>query len=907
MRIRNNISYFVIVILLAAFAAGLYTIETQSIWFDEGWSAYSAIQLTLQAAIDSDKTNPPLYYVIVNIAARGFGDSEFSLRWVSLAFGVLAVALAYALGRQVFNPRAGAAAALLMALSPLMWWAGQEARMYTLLAVLVLVCALAWHRLMRGSRGRWPWWVVLCSAELALLYSHNTGPVVALWLNVVTGVGIVASYQLPVKSGKLKAEKKASTVGVRQLSAKSLPFSLSTLLLWLMSQVVVGMLWLPYFVNRFLRLTEANSALDSTTPFTPQAVGRLWQALWTGTWAMVGQEPLLVGLSAVVFGMALMLVPWRKANARWLVLHVVVLTAGLWLALSLLGNEVHGRYLVMIAPLLLVAIGGGLARLPVYLSAAAALVFVVIFAAAFHFATTNAAYQHDDARGMAQYYADHLTTDDSVLMWSYADRYELAYYWDRLGVQAQRITLPEGADLDAVLPLLPTSGDVALNIWYTQRADYRGMMGCLLGDGTVNEPERFDAYGMTNLLFRAPALEPPILMPYSASTSMAQITAVGEIRAAAADRAICLPIQIALTQATSVDLKAAVILQNRFGQTIAQTDAIFADRVQRLSSQLPAGSMLTAYALLRLPYGAPAGDYMVSLRVYDEVVQPSGYSLTLADGQTRGDMVLPFQRTTGSAWAAVNRSTDLPVQVDLPVADSGLRLVAHNLQGGTHRNGDRLNLALLWSGAGELPALQLAAEDGTWEVGISAPDYPNRDSITLDWRQIQIPLDAPSGVAQVTLPDGTVIGSITVESIPALFDEPTFSRAVNTSIPNIGTLVGYTLSGDMGDRSQPFTLDLIWQAEQSTATSYTVFAQLVAADGRVLAQSDSLPAEGSRPTTGWRTGEYIVDRHTVMFHADATSTAASLIVGMYDAATGQRVPISPTSDVLTLATDLEVR
>src|SRR6185369_17292634 len=144
---RNYTLASLIIILLMAIAVRLYHIQTQSIWFDEGWSAYSAIQPNLQAAIDSDKTNPPLYYVIINIAAHGFGDSEFALRWVSLAFGLLAVALAYQLGKQLFNPRAGLMAALLMAFSPLLWWASQEARMYTLLAVLVLLCAMAWHKL----------------------------------------------------------------------------------------------------------------------------------------------------------------------------------------------------------------------------------------------------------------------------------------------------------------------------------------------------------------------------------------------------------------------------------------------------------------------------------------------------------------------------------------------------------------------------------------------------------------------------------------------------------------------------------------------------------------------------------------------------------------------------------------
>ncbi len=897
MRIRNDSLLFVIIILLVATASRLYQIQTQSIWFDEGWSAYAAIQPTIQAAIDSDKTNPPLYYVIVNIAARGLGDSEFALRWVSLAFGLIGIALAYQVGKTLFNRRAGVMAALVMTTSPLLWWAAQEARMYTLLAVLVLLCALAWHRLnlSQFTTRRPVWWLVLLGSELALLYAHNTGPVIVIWLNAVTVIAWLLNYRHFLK-----------------LPARPLYRRFATPLIWFSGQIAVGLLWMPYFVNRFLRLSEANSAVTSTSPLSLVELSRLWQALWTGAWIMVGQEPLLVLLSGVMLLVALLFIPWRKANARWLVMHVVILTASMWLALSILGNELHGRYLVMITPLLLVAIGAGLApqvqaaRWKQALHLIVSAVLLITLVVAIHFNTSNPAYQHDDARGMVRYYADHLTANDSVLMWSYADRYELAYYWDRLGVTARRITLPEGADLDAVLPLLPQTGDVALNIWYTQRADYRGMMGCLLGDGTVNEAETFTAYGMTNLLFRAPTLHPPSLKTVDASLSMAHISAIGDMTPTSADRALCLPIQITLTQPTSVDLKAAVSIQNRLGDTVAHTDAIFADRIQRTSSQLPAGSVLTAYALLRLPYGAAAGDYSVNLRLYDEQVQPSGYALTTADGQTRPDLAIPLRRTSGADWASVNRSSDLPVKADIEVSD-GLKLVAHDIQGGRYRNGDVLNMALLWSGRDDLPALQLVATDQQWQVAIPAPNYGKRDPITLDWRQVQIPLDAQSGQAAVQLADGTVIGSIAIESIPAVFTAPVVDQTVNVVVPQVGTLVGYSVTGDMGDRSQPFSVSLVWQATQATPTSYTVFAQLIAEDGRVLAQSDSLPANGDRPTTGWRAGEYIIDPHTVTFHTDATAATARLIIGLYDAASGQRVLITPTSDSISLQDGIVVR
>jgi uncharacterized membrane protein len=903
---RNYTLPLLIVILLIAAAVRFFHIESQSIWFDEGWSAYAAVQPNLQAAIDSDKTNPPLYYGIVNIAAHGFGDSEFSLRWVSLAFGLIASTLAYQLGKQLFNPQAGVMAALLMAFSPLLWWASQEARMYSLLAVLVLLCAMAWHKLIPNpsSAKCWRWWLVLWLSELALLYAHNTGPVVVLWLNVITILALSIHFIRTRRSTLLSTRHSV----------------LSTIFLWLGGQIAVGLLWSPYFVNRFLRLSAANSAVTSTSPLSLDELSRLWQAVWTGTWAMVGHEPLLVTLSGLAFILALVLIPWRKANARWLVLHVVILTAGLWLALSILGNEVHGRYLVMIVPLLLVAIAAGFSSLSTsslstqhsvlstfslgtrYLALGT---FILTFALAVHFATTNGAYQHDDARGMARYYADHLTANDSALMWSYADRYELAYYWDRLGVKAKRITLPEGADLDTVLPLLPTSGDVALNIWYTQRADYRGMMGCLVSDGTVNEPERFDAYGMTNLLFHAPTLHPTTLKPIESSLSMAEISAVGEITPAPADRAICVPIQITLTQPTTVDLKAAVSIQNSFGTEIARTDAIFADRVQRLSSQLPVGSVLTAYALLRLPYGAPAGDYSLQIRVYDEQAQPSGYNLVY-DGQNHPDLSIDFSRTSGSNWAAVNREPGGYLKQNKAVSADLTLVGTEDYVGGTVHPGEDFQITSLWKGKGDIPAFKLVDSEHGWSVDLPAPLYENRDDVILDWRPMHIPDDAQSGIITLELPDSKEIGYFVVEAIPFLKTPPPMDVATNVTIPNIGTLVGYSVT-DMSNRSQPFTLTLVWQAEQPTTTNYTVFAQLVSSDGQVIAQDDMMPAKGTRPTTGWRAGEYIVDEHLIAFHNDAQPTTARLIVGLYNAATSQRVPITPTSDFITLQTDIRVR
>ena len=51
--------WLLIALLLLGTAVRLYYLQAQSIWFDEGWSAYAAVQPSLRAAIEADATNPP--------------------------------------------------------------------------------------------------------------------------------------------------------------------------------------------------------------------------------------------------------------------------------------------------------------------------------------------------------------------------------------------------------------------------------------------------------------------------------------------------------------------------------------------------------------------------------------------------------------------------------------------------------------------------------------------------------------------------------------------------------------------------------------------------------------------------------------------------------------------------------
>ena len=322
---RRKTSFWLCVLLLLAAGARLIGIDAQSIWFDEGWSAYAAGQPTLWAAANADATNPPLYYMLIHLQVLATGESALALRWLSYALGMLATVLVVPLARRVTGSRAAAVLALAVAaLSAPLWWASQEMRMYTLLAVLVGVMALAWERLRtRPTAGAW---AALLLAELAALYAHNTGPVIVLWLNVATLL--------------------AWLVNRRPRLAR-----------WVAGQVLVGALWLPYFEARFLSVADANQALvRRTLPGID-----VWAAFWLAPWEAITRNPqtaLWVGVGVLL---VLPLVAWRRSGVRWLALHVLLLTAGLLAALAVLGNEFHGRYLVMAVPLVCVLAGSAAA------------------------------------------------------------------------------------------------------------------------------------------------------------------------------------------------------------------------------------------------------------------------------------------------------------------------------------------------------------------------------------------------------------------------------------------------------------------------------------------------------------------------------------------------------------------
>ncbi len=118
-------------------------------------------------------------------------------------------------------------------------------------------------------------------------------------------------------------------------------------------------------------------------------------------------------------------------------------------------------------------------------------------------------------------------------------------------------------------------------------------------------------------------------------------------------------------------------------------------------------------------------------------------------------------------------------------------------------------------------------------------------------------------------------------------------QPAQTAVGDVALLVGYDAAPARG----ALDVTLYWYALREVAADYKVFAHVLAADGSpdagaVIGQHDGDPVGGFTPTTRWRAGEIIVDRHRVPL-PPALSGEVGLRAGMYRPEPLQNLPLDP--------------
>ena len=173
---RSRSRVFWAVAGLSALAAALRfaTLGVQSYHHDEIVTASRILRGDFFDAMDAvnySESAPPLYYALAWVWTQFTGTAEYGLRSLSALFGVATVPVAYLLAAELRGRRAGVAAAAFVAVSPMLLWYSQEARAYSLFALLCGVSALYFVRgLDRGSRRDLILWGVASGLALATHY-----------------------------------------------------------------------------------------------------------------------------------------------------------------------------------------------------------------------------------------------------------------------------------------------------------------------------------------------------------------------------------------------------------------------------------------------------------------------------------------------------------------------------------------------------------------------------------------------------------------------------------------------------------------------------------------------------------------------------------------------------------------
>lgn len=182
-----RVSVYVGLMMALGAVLRVWDIAQSSIWHDEGYTMMlapmSPVQIVLRTGRD---VHPPLYYLALHYWMLIFGNSETAARGLSAVFLLLAIPVAYLLVRKLWTEPAARLAALFVAAGPFLIRYSQEARMYGMVAFLLL---LATYLLIKAlEANKWSWWAGYSVIVAAALYTHyySVFMIVVHWIYVAS-------------------------------------------------------------------------------------------------------------------------------------------------------------------------------------------------------------------------------------------------------------------------------------------------------------------------------------------------------------------------------------------------------------------------------------------------------------------------------------------------------------------------------------------------------------------------------------------------------------------------------------------------------------------------------------------------------------------------------------------------
>jgi mannosyltransferase len=290
-----------VLILLLALGLRLIALNSRPLWYDEAFAVlfsekglnamlYGTLSAVDGAAAD---VHPLLYYTALDGWMRLAGQTPFAVRLFGVLTGVLTIAVLFQLARDLFDTRVALVAALIAAVAPFHVQYSQEARMYSLLGLLLIGATWCFVRGWRtGSARYWAAFGVLAGLSM------YTQQLAAFYL--------MALGLLPF------LVRRRERVGPVLLSAG-----------------LVLLIYLPWLVNLPSQLRKVSAYwIPRPTP------GELLLTLWKYTYADLEVHlPLIAILSLTTIAVLLVFVIYRaQAVLRYRNRNRASLALALWLA-----------------------------------------------------------------------------------------------------------------------------------------------------------------------------------------------------------------------------------------------------------------------------------------------------------------------------------------------------------------------------------------------------------------------------------------------------------------------------------------------------------------------------------------------------------------------------------------------
>lgn len=182
--LKNSKIVLFIITLLGALLR-IYKISERSIWLDEAITAQVSQMGITGIILNRSQTgiHPPLYFIIMYLWTKLFGDSELALRSLSFIFGTLSIPLLYKFVSKIYDKTTALISSLLFSLSPFLIYFSQEARMYPLFTFLALLSLNFTYDLINKEFSRKNLIKILMVNSL-LLYTHVFSSLLILAENI---------------------------------------------------------------------------------------------------------------------------------------------------------------------------------------------------------------------------------------------------------------------------------------------------------------------------------------------------------------------------------------------------------------------------------------------------------------------------------------------------------------------------------------------------------------------------------------------------------------------------------------------------------------------------------------------------------------------------------------------------